>query len=127
MRIFSLQNMVLLSFFMALHGNIMDRLPQPLRQLLGKGSAVAMSEKFDMGAMLEKLRVEQEAVMAKQMQNIPGLAPQSQPYNFAAMGTPSADGMTIQFPVAPSAMAPETQAEVRQILAQAISGYVQAM
>jgi len=126
MRIFSLHNILILGVMMAANGNIMDRLPQPLRQLLGKGTAIAMSEKFDMGAMLEKLRVEQEAVMAQQMQNIPGGAPQ--PYNFAE-GAQRADNLTIQLPpmrVNPDAMTPAAQAEIRQVFAQAISGYVQS-
>jgi len=123
MRIFSLHNILILGVMMAANGNIMDRLPQPLRQLLGKGTAIAMSEKFDMGAMLEKLRMEQEAVMAQQM---PGSAPQ--PYNFAE-GAQRADNLTIQLPpmrVNPDAMTPAAQAEIRQVFAQAIGGYVQS-
>jgi len=123
MRIFSLHNILILGVMMAANGNVMDRLPQPLRQLLGKGTAIAMSEKFDMGAMLEKLRMEQEAVMAQQM---PGSAPQ--PYNFAE-GAQRADNLTIQLPpmhVNPDAMTPAAQAEIRQVFAQAISGYVQS-
>ncbi len=110
---------------MALHGNIMDHLPQPLLQMLGKGEAVAMSEKFDMGAMLEKMRAEEETAIAAQMQTIPGMTPQAQSFNFAE-GQQRGNNFMIQFPVNPSAMTPENQVEVKELLAQAISGYVQS-
>jgi hypothetical protein len=61
---------------MAANGSIMDRVPLPLRQLMGQGTAIAMSDKFDMNQMLLHLHQQQVAVGHVQ-------AIHYQPYNFS--------------------------------------------
>lgn len=89
MRIFSIQNMLLLAFMMCANGQVMDRVPEPLRQLLGKGTAIAMSDKFDMNGMLLTLHKEQRHAIGAGAETI-----RYQPYNFAEGGASS--GMTIK-------------------------------
>ena len=88
MRVFSIQNMLLLAFMMSANGNIMSHIPQPLQQLLGKGTAIAMSDKFDMNSMLLELHAQQRQATA----NIQPI--NYQPYNFS--GGTSGNNLAIQ-------------------------------
>lgn len=78
MRIFSIQNMLLLSFMMCANGHIMNYLPPQLRDLMGSGTAVAMADKFDMNAMLLQLHNQQQQATGH-VQPV-----QYKPYNFAS-------------------------------------------
>lgn len=127
MRIFSIQNMLLLAFMMLANGNIMDHVPNPLRQLLGKGTAIAMSDKFDMNAMLlqmDQQRTQGAATAAKRPQPL-----HYQPYNFARNGADDMSIKSLPFPKEKLEQAfgnneipPAVREEVNAIFAQVLGG-----
>lgn len=126
MRIFSVQNIVLLGLIMCANGNVMDRLPQPVRQLLGKGTAVAMADKFDMNMLLKQLQAEQQKAMAEARTNPQFMSAAAQPFNFAE-GSAQNELSIQQMPVpweAASAASPEMKAEVNALIAQALASSI---
>ena len=79
---------------MAANGNVMDRVPEPLRKLMGNGTAVAMADRFDMNEMLL-------ALAAQQQQGHQAGAAQInyQPFDFRESGSAGLEIRQARFPI----------------------------